>query len=363
MIINIMGRYGCRVATIATLWIALVACIFSSGCDARDDLTVSDSQELAAFKAAGPVAIEVDRSRMVAAKRYTGSYHVVDGDLLELRMPAVMHASAGGEDKDRRDLNQGDPYFVRINPAGEIALPMVGKIKVGGKTLGEIEETIVKAYCPKYLISRPSVVVIVAKYRTASVAVIGGVKEPGVYELRSNEMSLVALLMKAGGFSVKGASAIRIFQQGGKESEPVLLPVKDMNIPFIDVALVGGETVEVREIDSNIFTVIGLVNRPGVFPCSPDIEDYTLFQAIGFAGGTNAAANPKWVTIYRRDGAGKIVSAVFKFERSKLSRGASLRIRPGDMINVEPTFRTDVRLAIANALRVGFGVSYSLNDN
>jgi protein involved in polysaccharide export with SLBB domain len=362
MTFNIVERGGCRVATIATLWIALVACLFSSGCDEREDYTVSDSQELAAFEAARPVFPEVDRSRLVAAKRYTGSYHVVDGDLLELRMPAVMHASAGGEDKGQRVLDQVEPYLVRINAAGEIALPMVGKIKVVGKTLGEIEEIIVKEYCPKYLISRPSVVAIVAKYRTASVSVIGGVKKPGVYELRSNEMSLVALLMKADGFSKQGASAIRIFQQGGKESEPVLLPVKDMNIPFIDVALVGGETVEVREIDSNIFTVIGLVNRPGVFPCSPDIEDYTLFQAIGFAGGTNAAANPKYVTIYRRDGAGKIVSAVFKFERSKLSRGASLKIRPGDMINVEPTLRTDVRLALASALRVGFGVSYSLND-
>jgi len=176
-------------------------------------------------------------------------------------------------------------------------------------------------------------------------------------------MSLVALLMKAGGLVEQGASAVRIRQQGGENSEPVLLPIRDMNIPFVNVALVGGEMVEVRQIDSAIFTVLGLVNSPGIFPCSPDIEDYTLFQALGFAGGVNLVANPKYATIYRRDGAGKIVSVVFKFNQRKLSRGANIKIRPGDMINVEPTLRTDVRLALANAFRVVVGATYNLNPD
>ncbi|MBT3202054.1 MAG: hypothetical protein HN350_19300 [Phycisphaerales bacterium] len=323
-------------------------------------MTVSDSQELAAFEAAGPVVAEVDRSRLVAAKRYTGAYRVVDGDLLDLRMPAVMRASAGGEVKDQRAFDQVEPYLVRINVSGEIALPMVGKIKVVGKTLGEIEDAIAKAYHPKYLVSLPSVVAVVARHRTASVAVIGGVTTPGVYELRSSEMSLVALLMKAGGFAKQGASAIRIRRQGGDNGDPILLPVKDMNIPFTDVALVGGETVEVRQIDRAIFTVTGLVKSAGAFPCSPDI-DYTLFQAIGYAGGIDAVANPKYATIYRRDASGEIVSAVFKFTDKKLTRGAGIKIRPGDMIVIEPTLRTDTRLALSNVFRVVMGATYNLN--
>ena len=362
MIINIVGRYSCRCATIATLWMVSVACLFSAGCGWMSGMTVSDSGELTAFEAAGPVVDQVDRSRLVAAKRYTGAYRVVDGDLLELRMPAVMHVAVGGNDIDERAFDKVEPYLVRINVSGEITLPMVGKIKVGGKTLGEIEETISKAYHPKYLISRPSVVAVVASYRTASVAVIGGVTNPGVYDLRSNELSMVALLMKAGGFAKQGASAIRIRRQGGKQSDPVLLPVKDMNIPFADVALVGGETVEVRQIDRAIFTVTGLVNAPGAFPCSPDI-DYTLFQAIGYAGGINAVASPKYATIYRRDAGGEIVSAVFKFVDKKLTRGAGIKIRPGDMIVLEPTLRTDTRQALANVFRVVLGATYNFNPS
>lgn len=361
MTINIVERCGSRYANIACLRFAsIVVCFLSSGCGWIGGKTVSDSQELAAFEAAGPVVAEVDRSRLVAAKRYTGAYRVVDGDLLELRMPAVMHAVTGGDDRDKRALDKVEPYLVRINAVGEIALPMVGKIKVGDKTLGQIEESIAKAYHPKFLITRPSVVAVVAAYRTASVAVIGGVTTPGVYELRSNEMSLVALLMKAGGFATQGASAIRIRRQGGDNSDPVILPVKDMNIPFEDVALVGGETVEVRQIDRDIFTVTGLVHSPGAFPCSPDI-DYTLLQAISYAGGVDAVAGPKYATIYRRDAGGEIVSAVFKFVDKKLAQGAKLKICPGDMIVIEPTIRTDVRQALASVFRVVVGATYNLN--
>jgi len=364
--INSVKRYGCRFATIAALWTVSIVCLLTAGCGWMDGIgwmggmTVSDSPELAAFQAAGPVVVEVDRSRLVAAKRYTGAYRVVDGDLLELRMPAVMHVVVGGANGDKRSFDKVEPYLVRINVAGEIVLPMVGKVKVGGKTLGEIEEAIAKAYHPKYLISRPSVVAVVASYRTASVAVIGGVTSPGVYELRSSEMSLVALLMKAGGFANQGASAIRIRRQGGENSDPVLLPVKDMNIPFTDVALVGGETVEVRQIDRAIFTVTGLVRAPGAFPCSPDI-DYTLLQAISYAGGIDTVAGPKYATIYRRDGGGEIVSAVFKFVDKKLAQGANLKIRPGDMIIIEPTMRTDMRQALSSVFRVVMGATYNLN--
>jgi protein involved in polysaccharide export with SLBB domain len=363
IMINTVGRYGYRVTTIAIQWVALTACLFSAGCgwmDWMSGMTVSDSPDLAAFEAAGPVVEEVDRSRLVAAKRYTGAYRVVDGDLLELRMPSVMRVVVGGPNKDKLVFDKVEPYLIRVDIDGDITLPMVGKIKVGGKTLGEIEEAIAKAYHPKYLIGRPSVVAVVASYRTATVAVIGGVTTPGVYELRSNEMSLVALLMKAGGFAKQGASAIRIRRQGGDNGDPVILPVKDMNIPFEDVALVGGETVEVRQIDREIFTIVGLVNKPGAFPCSPDI-DYTLFQAIGYAGGVNDLANPKYATIYRRDAAGQVVSAVFKFVDKKLTRGASIRIRPGDMIVIEPTMRTDVRQVFGNVFRVVVGATYNLN--
>ena len=361
--INIVKRYGHRVARVAALWIASAACLLAAGCGGMDwmgRMKVSDSPELAAFEAAGPVATEVDRSRLVAAKRYTGAYRVVDGDLLELRMPTVMRAAAGRANNEKTSFDKVEPYLIRVNSVGDITLPMVGKIQVGDKTLGQIEESIAKAYHPKFLITRPSVVAVVAGYRTASVAVIGGVTTPGVYELRSNEMSLVALLMKAGGFATQGASAIRIRRQGGDNGDPVILPVKDMNIPFEDVALVGGETVEVRQIDREIFTVTGLVNQPGAFPCSPDME-YTLFQAIGYAGGINAVADPKYATIYRRDAGGAIVSAVFKFVDKELTRGASIKIRPGDMIVIEPTLRTDMRLVLSSVFRVMVGATYNLN--
>jgi len=50
----------------------------------------------------------------------------------------------------------------------------------------------------------------VLEYKTAKVSITGAVEKPGIYELRSDQMSLVALLMEAGGIVDEGATLIRI---------------------------------------------------------------------------------------------------------------------------------------------------------
>ncbi len=334
-------------ARAASLWVC-VAVALCAGCG----MDVSTPEEFAAFEKAGPVLPEVDSTKIVAARRYAGAYRVVAGDLLEFHMPAVMRAAMAK--RPGESYRRLEPYLTRINPAGEISLPMVGQFTVADKTLGQIEQIIAKAYHPKYVVMRPSVVVRVAEYRTATVAIVGGVEKPGVYQLRSNEMSLVALLMNAGGFASEGASIIRIRRPGKPDADPVLLPVKDMNIPFQDMGLTGGETVEVQQMAPRIFTVIGLVNKPGAFTYPANVE-YTLLEAMGFAGGVDGVADPRYASVYRRGADGKIVSVVFQFNDKKLTRGARMRIRPGDVVSVEQTGRTKTRQMLASVFRVVFG--------
>ena len=82
-------------------------------------------------------------------------------------------------------------------------------------------------------------------------------------------------------------------------SGPLMLPVKGMNIPFADIALHEGASVVIEPLDPQVFTVIGLVQRPGVFPYPVNIK-YNLLQAISFAGGVDEIANPRYVKVYRK---------------------------------------------------------------
>jgi polysaccharide export outer membrane protein len=135
---------------------------------------------------------------MIRAKIATGPYRVLPGEVIELTMPAILQVVTS------QPGNPGDevqPYRARVSEAGTITLPAVGEILVAGHSLTEIEASITDAYYPAYAKKRPSVYVEVVKPKLYRVSIGGAVTTPGVYKLQADEMSLVTLLMKAGGIA------------------------------------------------------------------------------------------------------------------------------------------------------------------
>ena len=138
--------------------------------------------------------------------------------------------------------------------------------------------------------------------------------------------------------------------------EPFVLPVMGLNIPFAYVALQDGDTVIVERLEQPLFTVLGLVTRPGNFPYPPDVR-YNLMQAVGFAGGLNQAAEPRYATIYRLKPDGTIASAIFKVvDGSRLTGALNTLVKPGDIVAVEHTPRTRTKLFLDRVFRINFGI-------
>jgi hypothetical protein len=135
----------------------------------------------------------------------------------------------------------------------------------------------------------------------------------------------------------------------------IVLPVKGLNIPFADVPLTEGDLIEVKRINPAVFTVIGLAKNPGAFPYPPDVE-YNLMQALGFAGGVDLIADPRFVTIYRQDGKGEVVSAGFRIDKEFMAKACGVKIKPGDVISVDVTPRTKRNVLLHQILRLNFGL-------
>ena len=554
---------------------------------------MSSSQQIEAFELAGPITPKVDIDQLLSAKDSYGVYTVGAGDVLELQMPTILTAVSPKLYKDLQyQQQQVQPYLCRVSDTGTITLPILGEMKVEGKTLAQIEAEIVSAYYPKYIITQPSVVCNVKEYYLKDITVVGAVVQPGVYKLQSNEMSLVNALMKAGGIIENGASVIIIKnpkrkyttgsqtakgadeikqlaeldtginekyieytetpkeevkntpgnesdfptlqvdlvfrpedssptqgpllvqhgpdtlyskniniknpaeraeyikelqnvigaeqayivgraleqlaaqfpssaittsqtkQLNGEETElleaaddlnqgdikkedtekkegcpgcpganrpaeassqgyietpaeskvefkavddtaviesandvryiepaqagyqpaaptataavveGIVLPVKGLNIPFADVPLMEGDLIEVKRLNPAVFTIIGLARSPGAFPYPPDVE-YNLMQALGFAGGVDLIADPRFVTVYRQDAKGEVVSAVFRIDRKFMAKSYNVKIKPGDVICIDVTPRTKRNVLLHQMLRINFGVfinPLALND-
>ncbi|MHC5210587.1 MAG: polysaccharide biosynthesis/export family protein [Planctomycetota bacterium] len=307
-------------------------------------------QELARFLAAGPILPELDRDAVLREVRPAGPYRVAVGDLLEVHAPPALFRSVSA------DGEAVGTHLVRVDAEGNCQLPLDVSIPAVGRTLVEIEDAVTKAVHPKFLVERPAIVVRIVEHNRVPVSVLGAVEQPGIHELRNDQMTLFGALSEAGGILksnnlVVGAGMIMIRRPGAQGEEPVFLPVKGLNIPFANVPLVGGETIEVVRFEPDTFSLVGLVRDPGAFEYPPEVQ-YNLMQALAVAGGVDVFADPRYATIFRKDAHGEILPATFEIQGNGLVTASTLQIKPGDVIVVGHTAASWSRALVRELFRV-----------
>ena len=202
------------------------------------------AEELARFQATEQAHPMVDMDRVLQAKIVTGPYRAVAGDVLHLEMPKFPEPPAPVPGTDNRQI-----YNCRIAEDGTIVLPIVGPLAVQGKSLAEIEGAIASKYFPQYVATPLLVYVSVQEYRTEQVSIVGAVTQPGIHALRHDQMSLVALLMQAGGIAAPGAAVIRINRaaDAGEDAGKVKREDNGSVLPLRGPSSTGWQAVFERE--------------------------------------------------------------------------------------------------------------------
>jgi len=190
-----------------TVFLLLIS-LMLAGCGDRAQRRSGD--ELHAFELGVSDGPSVDMDRVVRARVPVGPYRLVPGDVLQIEMPVTADYSlpTGAAAEGKQTCN------CRIGESGTILLPIVGEMNASGKSLSEIESSIVSAYCQGYVKGPFPVYASVREYKTRRVSIVGAVARPGIYSLRQDQMSLVVLLMEAGGIAERGAAVIRVTRSG-----------------------------------------------------------------------------------------------------------------------------------------------------
>ncbi|MFC1653070.1 SLBB domain-containing protein [Planctomycetota bacterium] len=505
-----------RVAVRVMSMYVLCGFLVLAGCSSSNKKELATLDELVLFDRIGAAAPAVDMERVTKARVPIGPHRVVPQEVLELTMPTILSVVTSWESS----VPQRQPTTAltcRINGQGMIFLPIIGELKVAGLTLPEIEALVIQAYYPTYTKYRPTVFARIEEKKTYRVSINGAVDKPGLYALPYDEMTLVSLLMHAGGIVDDGAATIRVlrdkspkassttdtafvqeptaltvvpqslsegnvsirfipqpgqkpqgdlvverqgcvlFQQeldltndgqrtavlgdlarcqagvdifamgtqlqqlagmleddnarwspaspfnyrvaeslatqlgdlqgsglkyadtvSAKELEGnplpvkeqettvhlgvhknIVLPVKGLNIPFVDVSLYEGDSVIVEKLQMPMFTVLGLVSKPGNFDYPPG-DQFSLFEAIGFAGGLNPTLEPRYADIYRLQANGDIAHIKLDLKNVVMEQpipsAMNVPIKPGDIVVIEHTAITRTRKFINNVFRLTFGI-------
>lgn len=243
----------------------------------------------------------------------------------------------------------------RVSATGNIRLPLIDNIQAAGFTIFELETSIAKKL--KKFVTEPAVSVYIKEYRSQQIAVLGAVKNPGVYYITGYK-SLIDLISMAGGLS-QDAGDICIIQNAYElkagDAQPGGQTVIDLTELLINgrtelnIPLSAGAIVNVPQ--SGIFFVDGSVKSPGSFSLKGKI---TLTQAISMAKGFSYEASLSDITIYRDEG--KPERGVITADYNALIKRESpdIEIKDKDIVIVSRSGIKSFIRGFSGALNFGF---------
>lgn len=116
-----------------------------------------------------------------------------------------------------------------------------------------------------------------------------------------------------------------------------------------------------EHLDERSYTVTGLVMKPGIYPYPTNVQ-YSIVDVIASSEGVDRVADPHFVKIFRRDIDGSIVTATYKIDKEHFMESANVPVKPGDVIAVQKTMRTQMNLMLSQMLRLNFGAYYRPDD-
>jgi polysaccharide export outer membrane protein len=140
---------------------------------------------------------------------------------------------------------------VRISSTGEISFPLLGKIRVVGLTVGELEEKIELLLAKDYLVN-PQVQIFIEQYHVKQVSVLGAVQKPGKYDMYTErETTLLEAIAMAGGFTeLANVNNTRIIRNEDGQQQTILVKVSDITKKGLkekDIFLKAGDIIFVPE--------------------------------------------------------------------------------------------------------------------
>src|SRR5215471_8642695 len=103
------------------------------------------------------------------------------------------------------DLEEAPNAPLRIDPAGNIDLPLIGPTHAAGLTISQFREQLVEKF-RKY-VRDPVVTVSVVEFRSQPVTVVGSVNSPGVHQIEGPKR-LLEVISIAGGLRQEAGSKV-----------------------------------------------------------------------------------------------------------------------------------------------------------
>lgn len=173
---------------------------------------------------------------------------------------------------------------VLVQPDGKAAIPYVGQVTFGGKTIEEARQAILGALANKAV--EPDVIVNIASTASRNVTVSGAVRSPSVVTLGLVPETIMDVMAKAGGPSSQPYENYVTLTRGKKTGTVLLQALIDT--PQENIYVQPGDRIFATR-DPRTFTVLGAVKSNNRIEFGAN--DLNLLEAVALAGGSQISTS------------------------------------------------------------------------
>jgi polysaccharide biosynthesis/export protein len=250
---------------------------------------------------------------------------------------------AAPEDISRVPMVAGDVLSVQVfeapdlsglysvDSAGDLTLPLVGKIHVDGLTLSETQSKIADALKAGFIL-QPSVAITFQQYVPTFVTVMGEVETPGRYALLAPH-SLPQVLSMAGGQTSLSSGSLEIKRKGPDGDQKIDIKIQRGSGAAAtgDVQILPGDEVTVKR--AGVVYVLGGVFRPGGYVMQEG-GHLDVIQAIALASGTTFQAAVGSMRVMRHQPDGSVVEIDLNYKKIMAGKEQAIALMPQDVVYV-----------------------------
>lgn len=216
----------------------------------------------------------------------------------------------------------------RVNESGDVSLPLIGSVSIGGATSEEAQDLIAKSLVEGGYFRDPHVMVAIRDFASQGISVLGEVTRPGVYPMVGTRR-LYDLISQAGGFTPKAGRLVTITHRDEPQN-PVKVVMNQDAAKSVEtnVEIYAGDTIAVSK--AGIVYVVGDVQRPGGFVMENN-ERMTVLQAVALAQGTNRTASLNSARILRRTPTGP-QEVKIPLKQMMAAKASDMDLNPEDIL-------------------------------
>jgi polysaccharide export outer membrane protein len=239
----------------------------------------------------------------------------------------------------------------RLDPNGDLKLPMVGRIHAAGLTLQAFEAELMRRL--KTYLEDPDVAVTITEFRSEPVSVLGAVNKSGVHQLEGRK-TLIEMLSLAGGISVDAGPSIRLTRRLERGPIPLTGATEDGTGAFTIAEIDLKSLLEATHPELNIIIepydvisvpraelvyVVGEVAKVGPVRLTAG-HSMSVLEALSTSGGMLRNAAPGGARIFRQV-AGDQMRTEIPLDLTKVMQGRAVdqQLLPGDILIVPDSRR------------------------